>query len=785
LKLAWLYAVVLTAQSAGQSTGPSPAARDAIAAMQRGDFPSAERMLRAELAAHPDDAITLSLLGATLDNLQRIPEAAPFHDRAVAKAPRHLDVLTSYAAHLSMAGKEDEARKIYVRVIAIDPAQYVANLQLARLALKQRNASDTLHYLDRLAANQRENPPALLLRLEALYLSADTSAGDKLSARFADMAKTDANLTLPVINALMNVRQYQKAEAFCETALKAFPDNFSALHNLGVVATYAGHYDRAREVLEAALRQQPRNVDVLYALARANEESKQWGAAVGLLAQAAKLDPARADVQKLLALTTAELGALDDSAAAWDRYLKLVPDDDAARRERSYTAAQMGHVEEGIAGLEWFVARHSDDVRGHYQLGMAQRSLDSSKALAQFDKALQLDPNYVPARNARGSLYYQEGKPEAAVKDLEIVSARHPDDAAALDRLGQAYQALDRIADAVRVLRRAAEIAPTDSRTLLHFARALADAGNIEESKAIMERFRALGPEKQRSLPAGLVEYLSLTEEQRHADYRARVQKEVTAHPDDAVARVAWLKLLIEDANFDRVAEAARAIASLKPAAPVLADAGRALLGAGQYALGRDLLKQAAATAPAPQIQLDLAIAAFRGGDAAQALQEMESIPDSARAGDYYLARAQMLTASGTTSDASTALDRALASAPARPDFFLQAAAFLVRNNQPSEALRFLDQGASILPGNREILLLKACALELAARSDEADHLLTDIQGRWPEWYPGWVAHGVILKTHNRPQESRRALETATALAAPRDKLGVDLKAILAGALFR
>jgi tetratricopeptide (TPR) repeat protein len=781
LKIAWICAAVLL----GQSTDPSPAARDAIAAMQRGDFPSAERTLREELAAHPDDAIVLSLLGATLDNLQRIPEATAFHTRAVAKAPRHIDVLTSYAAHLSMAGNPDEARRVYLRVIAIDPAQYVANLQLARLALKQRNGPDTLHYLDRLPANQRENPPALLLRLEALYLSGATALGDQLSVRLAETAKTDANLILPVISALMSVRQYEKAEILSETALKTFPDNFSALHNLGVVATYAKHYGRAREVLEAALRQQPRNVDVLYALARANEELKQPETAVGLLAQAAKLDPARADVQKLLALTTSELSALDDSAAAWDRYLKLVPDDDTARRERSYTAAQMGHVEQGIAGLEWFLARHPADVRGHYELGMAQRSLDSSKALAHFDKALQLDANYVPARTARGSLYYQEGKSEPAVKDLEIASALRPDDAAALDRLGQAYQALDRTADAVRVLRRAAELAPADSRTLLHFARALADAGSIEESKTVMERFRALGPEKQRTLPAGLVEYLSLTEEQRHADYRARVEKEVGAHPDDAAARVAWLKLLIEDANWDRVREAARTVAALKPGAPVLADAGRALLSGGQYGLARDLLKQAASSAPSPQIQLDLAVAVFRGGDTVQALQEMEAIPESARAGEYYLAHARMFRASGKASEAAAALDRALVSAPARLDFFLQAAVFLAENNQFPDALRFLDQGTRLLPGNREILLLRACALELSARSKEAEGLLTEIQGRWPEWYPGWVAHGIVLRNHNQSEGARRALETAAALAAPADRLGVDLKGILSGALFR
>jgi len=45
--------------------------RDAAAAMQRGDFPAAERALRAELQKRPDDGLVLSLLGLTLDNLKQ------------------------------------------------------------------------------------------------------------------------------------------------------------------------------------------------------------------------------------------------------------------------------------------------------------------------------------------------------------------------------------------------------------------------------------------------------------------------------------------------------------------------------------------------------------------------------------------------------------------------------------------------------------------------------------------------------------------------------------------
>jgi tetratricopeptide (TPR) repeat protein len=394
-----------------------------------------------------------------------------------------------------------------------------------------------------------------------------------------------------------------------------------------------------------------------------------------------------------------------------------------------------------------------------------------TQALTHLDQALELNPTYVPARTARGSLYYQEGKFDSAVKDLEIVESAQPEDAANLDRLGQTYQALDRTADAVRVLRRAAALAPDDSKTLLHFARALADDGQLEESKVVMNRFRQLGPEKRQGVPAGLVEYLSLAPEQRHAEYRARVERAVRDHPEDSAAQLVYLKLMLEDGNTDQVAAAAKRIAALKPGAAVLAGAGRALLEGNQYALARELLRQAAVADPqAGDVALDLAVATFRAASPATGakagLDLMDRIPESARRSDYYLARAQMLYASGKIQDADSALDEALQGAPKRPDLFQQATAFLVRNGRASEALRRIAEAARILPENREILLLKATTLEFARQADDAEHLLNEIQNQWPEWSAVRVAHGMILHAHQHYGEAQQALETAVALGA-------------------
>jgi Flp pilus assembly protein TadD len=119
LKIIYIVpAILLCVQLCGRawqqaSASPSPQVRDAMADLQRGDFQTAEKKLRADLAAHPGNAWTLSLLGAALDSLQKTAEADPFHLRAVAAAPRSPEVLNNYAAHLWLSGDKRRATGIY------------------------------------------------------------------------------------------------------------------------------------------------------------------------------------------------------------------------------------------------------------------------------------------------------------------------------------------------------------------------------------------------------------------------------------------------------------------------------------------------------------------------------------------------------------------------------------------------------------------------------------------------------------------------------------------------
>jgi Flp pilus assembly protein TadD len=82
---------------------------------------------------------------------------------------------------------------------------------------------------------------------------------------------------------------------------------------------------------------------------------------------------------------------------------------------------------------------------------------------------------------------------------------------------------------------------------------------------------------------------------------------------------------------------------------------------------------------------------------------------------------------------------------------------------------------------NRQILLLRAVALEQAGRGAEAEPLLQQMQNRWPEWQAGWLAQGIVLGRHGRRSEARAALATALALGTLSPEVRRYLDEITAG----
>lgn len=764
----WLAVLAIGSSLPLLSLAQEDTIQPAIAALQRGDYASAENLLNARLRVQPQDGEALGVLAVVLDQEKNFGEADQVYRRALANSPPSAGLLNNYGNHLLATGKALEARKIFLRVIGLEADNANALVQLARLALERKAPAEALSYLNRVPEAAQNRPDAVILRMQADYKLGRQREGDAILERISSSVSGNPRQSFALGVALASAGQYGQAETFFAKTLEAEPANFEALYDLGLAASHAGHNDRARTVLAQALTQQPENVDVLYDLAAVNVALNHNEAALELLAKAARVAPQRADVLELEARTSAALGYFADSAKTWDEYLKLVPADEVARRERAFAQTATGEdMDAGLAALKAFVTKHAGDAAGHYELGTAETARQADEALKELNRALTLNPDLTPAHVARGLLLYRQGDAEAALVDFQFVAQKEPNNGTILDRLGETYMALDRVSDALPALRKAGELLPTNAAVLLHLGRALEKSGQKEEATAVFARCRELGPNKASAPhPAGLVEFLGLSPEEQRARYRRGVEHTVRNYPENAEAQVRYLGILLEDGNSDGAAAVASTLSTLKLSAPLLTEAVSTLLRSGQYRLAKQLLDGNGASL-SPELRIDRAVTEFHVTGPQAGLEALNRIPAAEQDGDFYLAKAQMLKAEDRAQDAEQSIRQAIRANPTRPELYRRAALLLIEDHRVPEAVELLAQAARNVPNDPEVLLLQAITLELAGSHASSDSEFRRLESRWPEWYKVWISHALVLEARQQHAEAQSMLRAGNALGPP------------------
>lgn len=154
----------------------------------------------------------------------------------------------------------------------------------------------------------------------------------------------------------------------------------------------------------------------------------------------------------------------------------------------------------GLASFPWVV---TSDVPGSRDALKNPSQLDLSYAQWQeqlgnlpeaeqsYKRVLESDPKSLDANLGLARLAQLGGHSEAAEAAYLAVVKADPDNALALDALGQFYAAGHRWTDAVATLARATELAPDDGTTRNHYAVALARSGDFEA--ALTQFSRAVG----------------------------------------------------------------------------------------------------------------------------------------------------------------------------------------------------------------------------------------------------------------------------------------------------
>lgn len=404
------------------------------------------------------------------------------------------------------------------------------------------------------------------------------------------------NASLQLARLDLAAGNFARAAQLLEGIASGHPADFELQYLLGRAAARAGGYPRAVEALETALRLRPADPGATLEAGLANAAAGNAPRAVFLLARAHAQLPDQPGIALALARAAEDAGYFGDAVAAFDRYLAHSPSDSAARRDRARALAMTAAGrDQGIRDLESYIARNPSDPLGHFYAAQAGWAVDADAALAHLARALELDPKLAPAHVARAWLLHRLGRSEEALPHLDAALKIAPKQAPALDLLGVVLLSLDRAKQAESALRRAAAIAPADPGVALHLGRALVEQGMELEGQRWLDKYRNLRPGRQRSArsEAGMIELATLDPAGQRAREIARFRTMARSRPDDPLLQLNLAGLLLAGGHTADALKEYDVLAALNADTAIWAQAGRALLEAGETGAARPFLDRA------------------------------------------------------------------------------------------------------------------------------------------------------------------------------------------------
>lgn len=178
--------------------------------------------------------------------------------------------------------------------------------------------------------------------------------------------------------------------------------------------------------------------------------------------------PARFHLLRLRIEESRHQLSVDDVIASYTRFLDQYPV--GFRRmylQRAHAWMRKGDVGQALKECEQFIRRHPNDPTGYFHTGsFLSQAGRLDEAIAEFDRALAVNPWFLPALNNRANMRSRRGDVDGAIKDLTRAIDAHPDDPSSVDLYSNRAiyrQKKEDIAGAIDDLGHAIRLRPDDA----------------------------------------------------------------------------------------------------------------------------------------------------------------------------------------------------------------------------------------------------------------------------------------------------------------------------------
>jgi predicted O-linked N-acetylglucosamine transferase (SPINDLY family) len=286
-----------------------------------------------------------------------------------------------------------------------------------------------------------------------------------------------------------------QAEALFRRVVAARPNYPEGHNNLGALLQQQGRLDEAIAEHRRAIALRPDYAAAHLHLGNVFKRQGKLDEALAAYEEALRLKPDLAEACNNLGVVLQSQGKFAQALAAYEQAMKLRPGDIEAAYNRAVALQQQGRREEAESAYR-DILRQSPNRFVYVNLGaLLQEQSRPDEALAAFDAAVSLDPDYAEAHFNRGVVLQQRGRLDGAIEAYKQSLRLRPDYVEATTNAGIALQELGRLGEAAAAFEHAAKLRPDAAEPHNNLGIALLAGGQAAQAVTAFQRALALKPD--------------------------------------------------------------------------------------------------------------------------------------------------------------------------------------------------------------------------------------------------------------------------------------------------
>ena len=246
---------------------------------------------------------------------------------------------------------------------------------------------------------------------------ADELTEYEMQTEAADIARAQALFQEGL--ALHQSGKTAEAQEIYRRVLEMHPQNFDALHMLGVIALQAKSFAEATKLIDRAIAIDPDNRAYAPAYSNRGTALRKLGrhaAALESFDRALALGGGHADIHFNRGNALRDLLRHEEAVESYGKVIAIMPDHAEATYQRGLSLADLGYHQAAADNLMRAVQLDPDNSRVHNALGIALSNINRHEDAGEsFLKAIQLRPGYGSAHNNLGNALHALNRLDAAL----------------------------------------------------------------------------------------------------------------------------------------------------------------------------------------------------------------------------------------------------------------------------------------------------------------------------------------------------------------------------------